>query len=533
MTLIEYGGTGICTDGDCGYQSSEVPCATGCENDACNAGVCEADTCDTLPAPVPSCVAGDPDTAVTYEPLDECLVVDDAPRCYEGVFTDCRFSGASCADGACVGAIAQSGEVIITEYMVLPPGEENAKFAKQWIELYNTTDDAIELRGWTIDTATQSHTIAPGMDGMDSLSIPAKGHVLISNGADPLGDGTAPDYRYSDILMGIEGSLTIKDGAAGTVDYLFWKRGSTTQARSRQIEAGSDLTATSNDSSDVWCPNLSDMVGADGAYGTPGSTNSACAADPCAVFTCGAKPADYCKGEAAAVKYTNDTPACQVSSFKSPYCDFAPMETMCMGDMPYCLEGACIGVPGNIPTAPGQLIITEIMGDPNGTDTDREWIEVYNTTDAELSLFTLKIEDNELDSKFSSVEILDPTAVVPAKGYAVLATNTDPAVNGGIMGSYELGSGLLKNTPDLDMNTGLSLMTLKIVTAGDVVIDEAYYGTPESAESQQLSLSAYTDAMITDFTPVNDVADSVCLATMDYAMDIGKGSPGSANEECP
>lgn len=533
MTLIEYGDTGSCDEGMCGYNSREVPCPTGCESGACKPGVCEATTCDTIMAPMPSCVSGDPTVAVTYTPLDECMVVDGAPRCFEGVFTDCRFQGASCDAGACVDAIAQSGEVIVTEYMVEPPGEEGAKFAKQWIELYNTTDAAIELRGWTVETATQSHVIAPGMDGMGSLSIPAKTHILLSNGSDPLGDGTAPDYRYSDILLGIEGTLTLKNGADGTVDYLFWKRGSTTQARSRQIEAGSDLTAASNDSPDVWCPNLTDMAGVDGAYGTPGSTNSACADDPCSLFTCGAKPADYCRTGDTAVQYTNDMPGCQVSSFRSPYCDFAPMDMACGVDTPYCLDGACIGVPDNIPTMPGQLIITEVMGDPNGTDTDREWIEVYNTTDAELSLFTLKIEDNELDNKFSSVEILDPTAKVPAKGYAVLATNVDPAVNGGIMGAYELGTGLLKNTPDVDAVTGLSTMTLKIVTADGVVIDEAYYGTPESAEAQQLSLSAYTDAGVTDFTTVNDAATSVCLATIDYAMAVGKGSPGAANEECP
>ncbi len=101
------------------------------------------------------------------------------------------------------------------------------------------------------------------------------------------------------------------------------------------------------------------------------------------------------------------------------------------------------------------------------------------------------------------------------------------------MGAYSLDRSPLKNTPDVDMNTGLSTMTLKIVTADGTLIDEAYYATPSSAVSQQLDLSTYTDAGIMDYTPLNDTPMNFCQATMDYAMDIGSGSPGAANEECP
>ncbi len=536
MTLIEYNAQGICDEGECSYQSREVNCPTGCENGACNAGVCEEGTCDEVMPSAAICSSQTPDLAISYGGEASCVEDMGMPKCeFEASYELCTYTGASCSDGACVDAIAQSGEVIVSEYMVIPAGDDSEKFSKQWIELYNTTDAAIELQGWSIEYQTQSqtHVIAPGDDGMGSLVIEPKSHLLISNGSDPLGDGTAPDYRYSDILLGYQGKLLIKDGAGAVVDYLFWENGSTTDASARQIKAGNELSATANDSPDAWCPNLSDSFGSTGGYGTPGATNSACSDDPCAGRTCDAKPESYCKDLSTAVAYTVDAPVCQVSRFGSPYCDYVPMEQACEGDTPYCLSGSCIAVPDNIASQPGQLIITEVMGDPSGTDTEREWIEVYNTTDSEVSLFTLKVEDNEEGNKFSSVEILDPSAVVPARGYAVLATNVDSMINGGIENAYVLGKGVLKNTPDVDMATGVSVMKLRLVTADDMLIDEAYYGTPVSGEAQQLSLSTYTDAGVTDFAPLNDTEANFCLATVDYGMMSGKGSPGAANEECP
>ena len=535
-TLLEYRDSGTCDEGDCTYGLDEVNCPTGCENGACNPGVCQEDSCSEDDLPADRCSDQAPNLAVNYSAPVTCEEEMGAPKCvFVTTTVQCSYTGATCMAGACEDPIAQSGEVIVSEYLVVPAGEDSAKFNKQWIELYNTTDAAVELQGWTLEYATQSqsHVIAPGQDGMGSLSIPAKSHIVIANGSDPFGDGTTPDYQYSDILLGFRGTLLLKDGTGNVVDYLFWEQGSSTDGSARQIKAGSELSATSNDSPEVWCPNLTTMAGASGSFGTPGATNEPCADDPCAGFSCGAKPADYCKDLSTSVVYTVDAPMCQVSRFGSPYCDFVPQEQLCEGGTPYCLDGGCVALPDNIASMPGQIIITEVMGDPSGTDSDREWIELYNTTDAELSLFTLKLTDNEMGNSFSEVEILDPTAVIPAKGYAVLATNQDDMINGGITGAYLLGKGLLKNTPEEDMNTGLSLMKLRLVTSDDMLIDEAYYATPVSGQAQQLDLSSYTDAGIPDITVVNDTEANFCLSTTDYGMMSGKGTPGAANEECP
>ena len=533
-TLTRYAAAGSCAEGACTYQPEEVDCPTGCADGACNAGVCEEDSCDGAQMPEDACSETDPDVAISYQDQASCFDTDGAPQCeFLASFEQCRYNGASCQAGACAGALAQSGEVIVSEYFTEPAGESALKFSRQWIELYNTTDADIELSNWTIETDTKSHLIAPGTDGSGSLLIPARSYIVLANGSDPFGDGAEPDYRYGDVLLGFEGALSVKKQDGGVSDYLFWERGSTTRGASRQIAAGEELTAESNDRPEVWCPNLISDLPAAGAFGTPGATNVMCALDPCASFSCEQVPEARCKDTATRLAPMNSTPQCQISFFRSPYCDFQIAEQACEAATPYCLQGSCLALPDNLPTMAGELIITEIMGDPEGADGEREWLELYNTTDRELALFTLKIEDNEQGNKFTSMQILDPQATIPANGYVVLAANPDAALNGNIQGALALGSGLLKNTPDEDPGSGESLMRLKLVTESGTLIDEVYYAKPKSGQAQQLSLSSYSGAGVTDPGASNDTPANFCLATAEYASGYGTGSPGAANEECP
>ncbi len=66
------------------------------------------------------------------------------------------------------------------------------------------------------------------------------------------------------------------------------------------------------------------------------------------------------------------------------------------------------------------LIISEITYDPQGSDTSREWIEVYNDTGSGIDLSTWKF--NESGTNHSLVASQGGT-VIPANGYAVIADN--------------------------------------------------------------------------------------------------------------
>ena len=260
--------------------------------------------------------------------------------------------------------------------------------------------------------------------------------------------------------------------------------------------------------------------------------NTACPIDPCTGFDCGSKPAATCDGTDTVVDYGLETPACRPTRFNNPFCDFQRFEANCDNSAGTCLAGVCEAFPANLPTS-GQVIITEIMGDPAGADTAFEWIELYNTTAGDLPLFSLKLEDNEAGNLYSFSNLLDdPAAVIPANGYAVLATSIDSAANGGITGAIKLKSGILKNTPPVD-GGGTSTMTVRLVNQAGDLIDEAYYGTPTEGSSQQLSSTVYVGVTAADSE--NDGAGSFCAPTAGttYGPTANLGTPGTENVACP
>ncbi len=82
--------------------------------------------------------------------------------------------------------------------------------------------------------------------------------------------------------------------------------------------------------------------------------------------------------------------------------------------------------------------INEIMYDVSGTDTDREWIEVYNNGDTEVDLSKYKFFESSANHALS---LFSGDALLPPGGYAVIASNptkfkTDwPAFSGSLFDS--------------------------------------------------------------------------------------------------
>ena len=331
-----------------------------------------------------------------------------------------------------------------------------------------------------------------------------------------------------DIVMRSGGSISLRKPGGEVSDYLFWEPGAHSPGFARQLNSSAALDAIANDDAANWCPNTADTFGG-GNRGTPGGGNIECAADPCAGVSCDNPPAPSCNAQGNAVAPADMNPACVANAFGNPVCDYQVMETTCDPATQMCMNGVCEMQPANLPNA-GDIIITEFLGNPLGDDDTYEWIELYNTTSSELPLTSLLIEDNEMGGAFTSWSIDDATAVIPANGYVLLMPNTDSATNGGLMGAYELASGLLKNTPDTDMG-GLSTMSIILKRADGTVIDQAYYATPVEGVAQQLSSGSYVGVM--GAAANNDDATNFCDATMSYDVAIGMGSPGAENEACP
>ena len=96
----------------------------------------------------------------------------------------------------------------------------------------------------------------------------------------------------------------------------------------------------------------------------------------------------------------------------------------------------------------GDIVLTEIMYAPEGTDSDREYVEVFNTTDRAIDLdgWTMFGEPPEVDSpRRDDIE----GVVVESGQFVVLCENGDAAENGGVDCAFDYANRInLTNTAD-------------------------------------------------------------------------------------
>ncbi len=170
---------------------------------------------------------------------------------------------------------AGAGDVVINEIAWMGTADNSND---EWIELYNTSAQAIDLSGWVIDddNASAIYTI-------DSGVIEARGYFLIEDNEDSVSNVTA------DIVIGLSlantgDSLLLKNAAGDIIDEVntgggAWYAGdSTSKASMERIDPGLGV-----DSADNWADAVFEngAVGSLGSQilGSPGSVNSNFAGD--------------------------------------------------------------------------------------------------------------------------------------------------------------------------------------------------------------------------------------------------------------
>lgn len=164
--------------------------------------------------------------------------------------------------------------------------------------------------------------------------------------------------------------------------------------------------------------------------------------------------------------------------------------------------------------AAGDIVITEIFQNATGTDTDKEWFEVYNKSASDIDLQSWIISDNGIDS-----HTISSSVIVPAGGYAVLGSSTSMASNGGAPVDYQYSGITLSNSDDEI-----------ILTCNSTVIDEVAYDggpvfpDPEGA-SMELSSTFPSGRNNTD----NDDGANWGVAVTAFG-DGDLGTPGAAND---
>jgi hypothetical protein len=145
--------------------------------------------------------------------------------------------------------------------------------------------------------------------------------------------------------------------------------------------------------------------------------------------------------------------------------------------------------PPGEPPAPGELVITELMVNPDSVrDQAGEYIELQNVSTRKLQLFGLVVRDDGADW-FS----VDGFVVADPDDFVVLARKGGPGVNGGVRPDYVYGHRLsLSNTQDE-----------VVVELHGYIIDEVAYDAKEWGIMKGASLEL--DPLCTD-SEINDIS---------------------------
>ncbi|RMH92809.1 MAG: lamin tail domain-containing protein, partial [Calditrichaeota bacterium] len=105
------------------------------------------------------------------------------------------------------------GDIIITEIMQNPAAVSDAN--GEWFEIYNTTNSAIDIDGWTIrDDGTDSHTI----NNSGPLTVPAKGFLVLGIDSNSATNGNyTANYQYSGFTLDNGADEVVLEDLTGTV----------------------------------------------------------------------------------------------------------------------------------------------------------------------------------------------------------------------------------------------------------------------------------------------------------------------------
>ena len=169
--------------------------------------------------------------------------------------------------------------------------------------------------------------------------------------------------------------------------------------------------------------------------------------------------------------------------------------------------------PPGIPPSAGQLVITEIMINPEAvSDTDGEWFEVFNPTELYLELQGLTISDGA-DEQFT----IDGSLTIPPGGFLVFGINGNLNQNGGIPVDYAYTGFILSNSDDVIE-----------ISNGGTIIDRVEYDQINfpivAGTSTSLDPKAFNSTL-------NDLGANWCDAvTLLSSGDVG--TPGEINDDC-
>jgi beta-lactamase superfamily II metal-dependent hydrolase len=169
-----------------------------------------------------------------------------------------------------------TGTIIVTEIMKDPSSV--ADNLGEWLELYNTTAQPIDIEGWTLhDDGTDVHVLNNGGAG---IIIPAGQYKVLGNNANSnTNGGVAVLYAYSNFVLGNGSDEVVLVDTTGLeidrVNYIGGAPWPNSPGKALNLKSGV-LDGTANDDPANWCTASAPIGGGNTDLGTPNAANTTC-----------------------------------------------------------------------------------------------------------------------------------------------------------------------------------------------------------------------------------------------------------------
>jgi hypothetical protein len=392
----------------------------------------------------------------------------------------------TCLDGTTLRNVEKPGvgDLVITELMPNPAGVENDSDG-EWFEIF--VGRSVDLNGLQIGNVVVDGvpTVRFVIDDPNCRRVTAGSHVVLARNLMTDENGGLPastDLQYGTAsLSNTSGSLFVAMGGT-VIDSISWS--GSFDGASWSLDPGK-RDATQNDDQMAWCRGVGDYSAAND--GTPGAANPAC---PVVV------PAGMCR----------DTGT----------------------NMPRPIVKA----------AAGDLVVTEIMANPIGGDTqNREWFEVLVKKNVDLNDLEFGKRVPTVATKISQTDCLPVTT--NSRLVFIATLNTDGTDVPAAKVTRGLNFGGIANSGGTTDNRGVFMS----YDAGTVVVDATTFTriSPTDGKSWQLSNDSETSVLndeLPDPTPITNWCYSAATAFYPPAdpapmpENRNLGTPGDANIDC-
>lgn len=290
---------------------------------------------------------------------------------------------------------ASVGDIVITEIMIDPNSSNEQD--REWFEVYNTTSAPIDMNGWTIgdnSSSSRDHVITSATP----VIVPANSYAV---------------FVYNDDIAenaGITNAIYAYGAGTGNSNSGFptWNNEST--------YSGTPPNSTTADG-----PELFDTMGTlideiEYGFGYSGlNAWPAQGAPAAASYQLNANTLDSSSNDVAANWAQAQTTAIYGNYNGSDY-------TGTPGAANFGFNSGVL--------APGDVLITELMIDPNGSEGNTEWFEIYNNTDNPIDFQNWVIGD--VSSGSNATHLITTSVIISPHSYGLFAASAVPADNGGL-----------------------------------------------------------------------------------------------------